>query len=86
MTDPVHEVLKANADSTKRGKLSMWTIYDRPRDYPEGFIARRFEFDTPTGDTLKGELDEIRKVLWQAGLLKLTRNDQDEPQIVETWV
>jgi hypothetical protein len=86
MTDQVYEVLKANADSVKRGKLPMWTIYDRPSDHPEGFIARRFEGENPTGGTLTGELDEIRKVLWQAGLVKLSRKDEDEPQIVETWV
>ena len=86
MTDRVYEVMKANADAIKRGKLSLWTIYDRPRDHPEGFIARRFEFEGLTDDTLTGELEDIRKVLWQAGLCKLSRNDGDEPQIVETWV
>jgi hypothetical protein len=91
MSDPAARVRNANAAAIKRGVLSMWTLYDRPTDHPEGFIARRFEIrreqgPTATGDTLTGELDEIRKVLWGAGLMKLSREDGDEPQIVETWV
>lgn len=91
MTDPADEILMATADAIKRGALAMWTIYDHPADYPDGFIARMHEVATkggthPTSKTLKGELDELRQLFWRAGLLKVTRHPQDEPQIVETWV
>ena len=90
MSDPARRVRDANADATRRGLLPMWTVYDRPADHPDGFIARRFEVGrqgpAATGDTLTGELDEIRRVFWSVGLMKLSRQDGDQPQIVETWV
>ena len=37
----------------------MWTVYDRPKDHPEGFIARMFESaagrTNATDKTLTGE-------------------------------
>jgi hypothetical protein len=86
MTDRAYDVLMLNADAVKRGVLPMWTIYDHPKDHPEGFIARRFESIMPTGDTLAGELEELREIFINAGLFKLPRSEGDEPQIVETWV
>jgi hypothetical protein len=86
MTDKAYDVLMLNADAVRRGVLPMWTIYDRPKDHPDGFIARRFESIMPTGDTLTGELEELRAIFINAGLFKLPRSDGDEPQIVETWL
>jgi hypothetical protein len=83
--DPAFKVLMANADAMKRGVLAMWTIYEKPLDHPDGFIARRFE-NGPTMDTITGALEEIRDIFARAGLFKLTRSDGDEPQIVETWI
>lgn len=84
--DPAFKVLMANASAMKRGALSLWTIYEKPLDHAHGFIARRFESDAPTEDTLTGELEEIRTTLERAGLIKLTRDPAEEPQIVETWI
>ena len=86
MTDPAYRVMMANADAVKRGVLPMWMIYDRPKDHPDGFIARRFESIMPTGDTLAGELEELRSTFEAAGLFRLPRSEDDEPQIVETWL
>jgi hypothetical protein len=89
MSEPF-DILMASADAIKRGALSIWTIYDRPRDHPEGFIARRFEVadgePTATKDTICGKLEDIQQAFWKAGLVKLSRNDDDEPQIVENWL
>ena len=84
--DPAFKVLMANAEAIKRGALPLWTIYEKPLDHPDGFLARRFESLMPTEDTLTGELDEIRATLERAGLIKFDRSPNDEPQIVETWV
>lgn len=84
--DPAFKVLMANADALKRGALSLWTIYEKPLDHPDGFIARRFESDAPTMDTLTGELETIRDTFERAGLFKFMRNEDDEPAIVETWL
>jgi len=88
--DPSFKILMKNAEAMKRGVLPMWTIYERPLDHPEGYIARRFESGKgvhgPTMDTIEGELEAIRDIFQRAGLFKLPRDDGDEPQIVETWV
>jgi hypothetical protein len=44
--DPAFKVLMANAEAIKRGALSLWTIYEKPLDHPDGFLARRFERPT----------------------------------------
>jgi len=88
MTGP-RDIVKAQWQASQRGQLTIWTIYDRPKDHPEGFIARRFEVGketVATADTLVGELEELRSGFWKAGLMKLSRQDGDEPQIVESWV
>jgi hypothetical protein len=81
------DILRAQRESHERGVMSVWTIYNRPKDHPQGYIARRHEAGKgPTVDTVTGELDEIRQIFWQVGLLKLSRSAEDEPQIVESWV
>lgn len=85
------QVMTANREAQERGVLSVWTIYERPRDYPDGYIARRHEVGggprpLATGDTVTGGLEEIRRVFWGVGLAKLSRSPDDEPQIVESWV
>jgi hypothetical protein len=84
--DPAFKVLMANAEAMKRGALSLWTIYEKPLDHPDGFLARRFEMDAPTLDTVTGDLEHIRLIFTRAGLYRLGREPDDEPQIVETWV
>jgi hypothetical protein len=91
MSDDVYAIVIAQAEAAKRGALSMWTVYERPRDYACGFVARRFEITRdgpkPTQMTLKClELEPIREKLANAGMVRLDRNPEDEPQIVETWV
>jgi hypothetical protein len=91
MSDPAHEIAQVQWEAAKAGIVSMWSVYDRPTDYPDGFIARRFEVPalgppTATDHTLTGELNEIRKTFYRAGLFRLDRNPEDEPQIVETWL
>lgn len=68
----------------------MWVIYERPRDYPAYYVVRRWEVDAqgarPTQEhSLHASLQEAREAI-PAGLALLTRSDQDEPQIVETWL
>jgi hypothetical protein len=84
-----HDVIMSQADAIKRGALTMWTIYDSPSDHPEGFIARRFEIDgeiRPTDDVIVGELEDIRSIFCKSGLMKLSRQDGDQRQVVESWV
>jgi len=69
----------------------MWTVYNRPTDYPESYVARRFEIrpegPTPTNDVVRsGDVEVIRRFLALHGLTCLSRRDDDEPHIMETWV
>lgn len=70
--------------------LSMWVVYDHPRDMPDHFVARRHEVHprgpVPTGDVIKGNtLGEVRARL-PPGLYRMPRDPNDEPQIVEVWM
>jgi hypothetical protein len=70
--------------------LLIWTIYERPRDYPALYIARPhvverghtgplpFHLQAPTLDLLRSQLP--------FGLAMLARADGDDPCIVETWL
>jgi hypothetical protein len=88
--DTISGVIWTQLEASQRGVFTSWTVYDRPRDHPIGFIARRFEVGsggvTPTGDTLTGELEHLRETFEQAGLVKILRSEGDEPQIVESWI
>lgn len=72
--------------------LVMWTIYDRPLDFPQGFIARKWMVSgqpavaQATNETLTDDsLDGLRKRL-PPGLYQMPRGALDETQIVETWL
>ena len=77
--------ISINEEAVKRGKLPMWTIFNKPTDHPTGHIARCFEYDQPTKHAITGELETLRDCLSQCGLVCLTRNEGDHPSVVETW-
>ena len=89
--DDVFDIVIVQAEAVKRGALSLWTVYERPKDYPIGWVARRFEVTAagpkPTNSVIKcARLEPIREKLARAGLFCLARHAEDEPQIVETWL
>jgi hypothetical protein len=71
-------------------ELEMFVIYERPRDYPDKYVMRRWEIthggSRPTDYfVLADTLEEVRRAVppW---CVKLFRDAQDEPQIVESWI
>jgi hypothetical protein len=91
MSDDGFEIVIVQAEAAKRGRVSIWNVYDRPRDYPTGFVAKMFELGRagpqPTPYALRSEeLEPIREKLSRAGLVYLPRDDADEPQIIESWI
>ena len=67
-------------------KLAIWTIYDHPLDYSSGFIARKFELDQPTSETVTGTtLQGVREQL-PLGLTRIARDNMDHPSVVESWL
>jgi len=69
----------------------LWTVYNRPTDYPHSFVARRFEVDADgvvATDTVvvSGDPARLRRHLQKMGLVSLHRDESDDPKIVETWL
>lgn len=72
--------------------LYLWTVYDKPLDYPGKFVARQWVVrrgepePLPTGQLIVAPtLDVVRRML-PPGLYRLDRSEGDEPHIVETWM
>lgn len=73
--------------------LDVYVIYDHPRDYPNDYVARRFEMDKITNDVFTDPSLEIvrawvRKRIWKTGMgaFRLSRAAIDDPCIIETWI
>jgi hypothetical protein len=45
MSNDQFDIILVQAEAAKRGRASIWTVHDRPRDYPTGFVAKMFELD-----------------------------------------
>lgn len=91
--DMIQTVVTSQWEATQRGVMSMWTIYDRPEDWPDGYIARRYE--TSEGETVLTDnklaagpeaLTLMRFVFQEAGLRFAPRNPNDRPEVVEVWM
>jgi hypothetical protein len=85
------DLVVIQGETMRGGALPIWTVYERPRDYPTGFVARMFvvgkEGSKATGHAMKClELEPIREKLHRAGLVLVPRDPQDEPQIIESWI
>jgi len=71
--------------------LSLWVIYDNPRDHPGKFVVREQRvlgggriWLSPVCE-LARDLQEAREKL-PAGLYPLGRQEGDDPAIAEVWV
>lgn len=89
--DPaVQDVLRMQREAESRGHLDIWVVYDRPKDWPHGTIARRHEIapgeSALTEDMLIADLEELQRIFHTAGLVQCPRKDEDDPKIVESWV
>lgn len=66
--------------------MIIWTIYKHPSDYPGKYVARQFLYGEPgaiflVADTLK----QIRAKI-PPEMLKLPRDINDDPVIVESYI
>lgn len=73
--------------------LSMWVVYEHPTDYPEKYIARRWEIDGSTPDgtrtdevIIADKLDRLQFSMSQKGIKWIPRVPGDEPHIVGVWL
>lgn len=70
----------------KQTRLPMICIYDHPEDYPDNFVARVWDVNSPThlvalADTLEG----IRATI-PPNMTRMPRSLRDDPVIVEVWI
>ena len=71
-------------------QLFMWVIYERPSDFPEHFVVRRWWTDrgkvyaNPTCQFFD-TLEEARASL-PRNLFCMARSAGDQPQIKEVWI
>lgn len=72
--------------------LEQYVIYDKPTDFPEWFVVRKFTIGagsvTAAGAVWICEsLDEARDIIAHEapGLVRLARSPDDDPVIVEVW-
>lgn len=67
----------------------MWVVYERPLDYPEGFVARAHRITPghtwPTPVAVFGQTLEEVRALMPMGLYMLPRDPSDDPCVVEVW-
>lgn len=74
---------------TKRN-MNLYTIYNSPTDYPDTYVARRFEVEnTPIAKEIfmiDTDLENIRTKLSEMGLFLIPRDESDDKKIVETWL
>lgn len=71
-------------------ELVGWTIFERPRDFPEGYVVKRWT-SRPDG-TVDDLVKQFASTLQQAraqvppGLTCLPRFFDDDPAILEVWL
>lgn len=79
--------------STNEPVLITFTIYEKPKDYPDKFVVRRWAVvrgqpnpvPDPKAWAVTDSLEQARASL-PPGLVCIDRYAQDDPVIVETWV
>ncbi len=69
----------------------MFTIYERPLDFPDSYVVRSWEVvpgqmePIPGSFALKPTLEAAREFV-PAGLFRMPRHSEDDSYIVETWL
>lgn len=66
--------------------FNSYTIFKQPRDFPNPFVVRRFEFTNPTADVYEADTLENARLLLPPGLALIPHFPDDDPNIVEVWI
>lgn len=72
------------------GALTMFTVFELPRDYPSHWVVRRM-FVLPSGELMSDVVPRLAPDLEGArelvppGLYCQPRYERDDPHIVEVW-
>lgn len=72
--------------------LTLWVIYDRPKDYPNSFVLRRQYVDrnnliwADRNPVAIGDALEAIRTLIPVELHNMNRMPNDDPAIAEVWI
>lgn len=88
---PINKMVESMSQVDFSGlKCPMITIYEKPLDFPNAFIARVWDGNGPKVTNtiiMRFSLQECREDIEAAGFsVKFPRAEGDEPHIVETWM
>ena len=68
--------------------ITLYVVYDHPRDYPDEFDVRRWHMDRPElgepfarGASLEAVRAALPRNLWNLG-----RHKNDDEAVVEVWI
>ena len=70
----------------KQTTMPIITIFESPEDYPGKYVARVFDVDKPTNLAAVADTYEELMQAIPAGMVRLERNEKDDPVILETWI
>lgn len=63
------------------------TIFNSPTGYPGKYVARVFDVGKPTNlAAVAGTYEDLLEAIPTRQMVRLERNPNDDPVIVETWV
>ena len=72
-------------------ELKIYTVYDHPDDYPDGFVLVMYvikgdgeKYRTPL--LYHDNYEDIKEEMEMRGLMRLDRDPDDDPSIKETWI
>lgn len=69
-----------------QSRMPLICIYEHPADYPQRYVARLWDIETPTNIIATADtLEEVRETI-PHGMVRLKRSENDDPCIVETWI
>jgi hypothetical protein len=70
----------------------MWTLYERPKEFPSMYVLREWIVTGPgaplqlPGVFLARDIEVLRSQMIDKGLTCLPRSVADDPSIVECWI
>jgi hypothetical protein len=75
----------------EHARLQLWTVNDRPSDYPSNYVARLSTIGADGAQMtqhllVSSDLNAIRAQMMAWGLHCMTRRPDDDPVIVEVWL
>lgn len=71
--------------------MTHYVIYDHPKDYPDGYVMRRWDIMNGNPHPVAGDavmaltLEEVRRFI-PPGLTRIPRYDSDDAPILEVWL